>query len=216
MSDLADRRRARRYSQLISQFDSDIKALPAICRRIERSFFDGSEDWARKSSLISAKYKLEEMMRCADELSWLADEKEPSEYPSRITQPTESYSVTGNRDKGFTVIMPPLQKREYERKLHPQKVKAECVRAAVLDYLKKTGQKKCIFDKCTLTYTVMIGPEAGGNIGDADNLDTKQITDALTGIFYEDDNLTHVTLMIRGETTTEPSFTKLEIREERS
>lgn len=208
---LTDKRRQKRAVQLVSEFDKDIRALPGICRRIERAFFDTKEDWAKKSSLISAKYKLEEMMRCADELSWLAGDEDPADYPARITQPTENYSVTGDRASGFTVTMPPLQKRDYEKKLHPQKVKAESVRAAVLIHLKKLGLRKCIYDRCTLTYTVMIGPEAGGNIGDSDNLDTKQITDALTGIFYRDDDLTHVQLTIRGELTDGPSYTKLEI-----
>jgi len=209
--DFLSRRKEKRAAQLTKELAAGVMALPGICRRIERAFFETKEDWAKKSSIISAKYMLEDLMRCTDELSWLTEENEPAQYPGRITQPTESYCVSGSREAGFELLMPLLQKRGREGRPHPQKVKAESVRAAAVFYLEKLGLKRCLYERCTLTYTVMIGPETGGNIGDADNLDTKQITDALTGIFFADDNLTHVRLVIEGEMTEGPSHTRLKI-----
>lgn len=211
---LRKRRAEERTMRLLEEFDREAKALPAICGRLERAFFETKEERAKKDSLISAQYSLERLMRCADELSWLTKGKDPAEYPAQIRCPTESYSVTGNRDEGFKIHMPPLQKRGPRERPHPQKVKAESVRAAALSYLGKQGLRKCLYGKCTLTYTVMIGPEAGDNIGDAENLDTKQITDALTGIFFPDDNLTHVRIVVQGEFTERPSYTVLTIKAE--
>lgn len=203
--------RDKRIKTLITQLDKEVSALPAICRRIEDAFLRESEDWTKQSSVISAKYKFEELMRFADELTWLTEGNDPLQYPDVITSPTESYSITGNEDDGFELRLPLLQKRGYEKKHHQQKIKAESVRAVSENYLKKRNIRRCPYDRCSLIYTVMLGPDAGGNIGDADNLDTKQITDALSGIFFIDDNLTHVELVINAEETETPSFTRLRI-----
>ena len=209
--DLAKRRKEKRAAQLVEDFDRDIKSLPGICRRMERAFFETGKERTVKSSLQSAARVLEDLLRCADELSWLAEDNPPEKYPNQISCLTESYRITGSREAGFEILMPPLQKRGDTARPHPQKVTAESVRAAALSYLEGQGLRRCLFDKCTLTYTVMIGPETGGNIGDAENLDTKQITDALTGIFYPDDNLTHVRIAVEGKMTQAPSYTRLRI-----
>lgn len=211
IEELKDRLREKRMNELISELGRDTDAFPSICRRIENAFLGNEEDWKKQSSIISAKYKLEEMMRACDELTWLADGNEAADYPAQMTLPTDNYTISGNKEDGFEIRMPVLQKRGYDKKHHAQKVKAECVRAVSERYLEKMGIGKCVYDKCTLIYTVMIGPECAGNIGDSDNLDTKQITDALSGVFFIDDNLTHVELVIGAQQTDEPSYTSLKV-----
>ena len=208
---LKDRLREKRVQNLLQQLDKETKALPSVNRRIENAFLMDTEDWVKQSAIISAKYKLEELMRVADELTWLTAGENPVQYPGNVCMPTENYTIKGSPEEGFELTLPPLQKRGYEKKHHPQKVKAESVRAISERYLAEQDIEKCPFDKCTLIYTAMLGEELNGNIGDADNLDTKQITDALSGIFFIDDNLTHVELVINAEDTDGPSHTRLRI-----
>lgn len=70
------------------------------------------------------------------------------------------------------------------------------------------------FDRVTLEYTMYIGPDRKKfPPRDVENLNTKDITDCLIGILFENDNLLYIPQMtINGKNTKGRSYTLLTVR----
>ena len=118
-----------------------------------------------------------------------------------------------SREK-IKIQMPLLPTVANNYKVNKNRITAGIVKKIVLEYIYENDITMPFFDRASLEFTMYIGPDRKNfPPRDVENLSTKDITDALIGILYENDNIIYIPqITIRGRFTEEPSHTILTIR----
>lgn len=155
---------------------------------------------------------------------WHKKAAEAREFTTANEDATVNISSSDADLKGYEIVnfdhdkvqikMPLLPTVANDFKVNKNRITAGNVKKILLNHIYENDISMPFFDRATLEYTMYIGPDRKKfPPRDVENLNTKDITDCLLGILFENDNLLYIPqITINGKATKGRSFTLLTVR----